>query len=785
MSETKIVVRNTSPIFGRDPELRYFSEKLISKNNCRILLKGSSGIGKSQFQRTLQLIIRNDYPDFICLHHEIKSTTSTLQDVLSALAIQLLEQADFQGERLSNFRKSLNQMGFDHALSLAIAVLIDTVSLLAPTLKKTTESLLTVLKDTTQNSSYRLTAEKIAKAGKDDLLSGFLRLIEILNLNNIHGCILLDRVEVSSASLLGFTEALLVNLPANWGIVVTVNDEIPDGLKVIEQIRPRIKYVGGEIKKLHDLDFSALMTWTQSVRKETPNVDDVQEVLQNCSGRPLYLKDWVNKLISLENTKLLINDRLGEYYKQRINSLTDDSKWLILRLAIFPANSSFLFDFCTKLFQLRNKEASSESTWKIISELEDKNFLELDSDNASSYRLVHTVIRNHIFTNIPRSVLKEAAASIIIILGNAHENMLESQYDYTEILLASFASKNDIILHKAIPTADKLIASSSYIPALEVYKLYLATSDDNKFNESKVKATLGISIILLHTGYYNEALKNLNSIDFSLEALKDVLFMKPQLDLIRGEILMRLNRYEQANTNLDTAYNSFNLTSNIHGMLEASLHKNTIYRDLGEYETAVLQAESMVILAEKSSTSSLQLASCYLALARSLSFTSRCDKALLLSQKALDIANEKNLLRKKGNAFLTFGEAFRHSKNYSNAIEYYEKAIIIANKITNRDSFLWSALGLSDALLLDQQLIKSQRILDEVGSIVKHSDSSYPLEYLHWNLSQATLDFIGKKITEEEMLLAANKYNYLKVSWPLDYAKELICKKVACNVKLL
>jgi tetratricopeptide (TPR) repeat protein len=669
MSDIRLTERNKSLLFGRDVELQYILEKLLSKNNCRILLKGSSGIGKSQFQRTLQSLIRNDYPEFVCLHHEIKSTTSTLQDVLSALSIQLLEQANLQGDRLSDFRKSLNQMGFDHALSLAIAVLVDTVSFLAPTLKKTTESLLTVLKDTSQNSSYQLTAEKIAKAGKDDLLSGFLRLIEILDSNGIYGCILLDRIEVGSTLLLSFTEALLVNLPTSWGVIITINDEIPDGLKSIEQIYPRIKYVGGESRKLHDLDFQALMTWTQSVRKEVPNVDEVQRVLENCSGRPLYLKDWVNGLISTQNTELLLNDRLGEYYKQRINSLTDEARWLLLRLAIFPANSSFLFDFLTKLFLLKNQGNTYESTWKIISELESKNFLEVDSYSADSYRLVHTVIRNHIFLNIPRPVLKDAASSIIQILENIHENTDESQYNYTEILLASFADKNEIVLNKAIQTADKLIASAAYMPALEVYKLYLKTfnlTNFNDFNESKAKAVIGISKILLHTGYYPEALKNLDSIDFSSQALRNLSFMKPQIDLIRGEILMRLNRYEQANISLEVAFNAYTIKNNIDGMLEAYLHKNTIYRDLGEYDIAVSQAQNMVQLAENSSTSPLQLASCYLALARSLSFVSKCDDALILSQKALDIANSKNLLRKKGNVFLTFGEAFRHGPEVLN-----------------------------------------------------------------------------------------------------------------------
>lgn len=177
------------------------------------------------------------------------------------------------------------------------------------------------------------------------------------------------------------------------------------------------------------------------------------------------------------------------------------------------------------------------------------------------------------------------------------------------------------------------------------------------------------------------------------------------------------------------------------------------------------------------------MASCYQALARSLAFRSNSVEALAIAQKSLDIALSAHSVRAEGNAYLAFGEVYRHGYSLSDAIPNYEKAIKIAETIGNRDSFLWSALGLADALCLDGEYIRAKRVLERVGSIVKNAASRYPLEHLHWQLSKATLDYIENEIDDSELVGAAEQYDWLGISWPLVYTQNIIDSKVITIAK--
>lgn len=150
MSEPNFTRENRTRLYGRDGLLSEIQAELLERNNPRLLLVGPSGIGKSEFMRGLQASILQSNEGFVCLHHEIKSSAHTAQDVLSKLTIQLLEQADIPSGNLVGFRAALNQLGLEHSLSLATAALLDVVSAFAPNLKKTTETLLAILQGTSK-----------------------------------------------------------------------------------------------------------------------------------------------------------------------------------------------------------------------------------------------------------------------------------------------------------------------------------------------------------------------------------------------------------------------------------------------------------------------------------------------------------------------------------------------------------------------------------------------------------------------------------------------------------
>jgi hypothetical protein len=108
------------------------------------------------------------------------------------------------------------------------------------------------------------------------------------------------------------------------------------------------------------------------------------------------------------------------------------------------------------------------------------------------------------------------------------------------------------------------------------------------------------------------------------------------------------------------------------------------------------------------------------------------------------------------------------------AIVNYEKAIWIAETIANRDSFLWSSLGLADALLLKGELARAKQALEPVGEIVRNASSHYPLENLHWQLSTATVGYINRELSDTDLKAAAAQYQSLRITWPEAYVRAVL-----------
>lgn len=769
MSDPNLTSQTRTRLYGRDALLSETQEKLLARNNARVLLVGPSGIGKSEFMRALQGSIMQSQEGFVCLRYEVKSSAHTTQDVLSDLTIQLLEQAEIPGGTFEGFRKALNQLGREHSLSLATAALLDAVSVLAPRLTKTTEALLTTLRGASNSSSPRATAERISKTGNDDLLAGFIRLIETLDANGVSGCILLDRIEGGAESVQSVASALVSSLPPTWGVVLTVNNELPEGLKVLEQLQPRIAYVGGERQRIEPLDLPALEAWTLDVNKgEVQNIDQLMRVLENCGGRPLYLRDWVHGLMTEAESSLILNDRLGEYYEQRIKSLSADARWLLTRLAITPENAVFSFDFCQRLLSTKSP-VTADATWEVLSELIRNNFLERDGED---FRIVHAVTRKHIFNTLPTPVIQSAASSILQVISAPEQASQDPRVLYTRLVLSNLAGDRESVRSLALTAGSQLTEAGSYTPAFNAYSLFLAAAESPESLESSIQAVMGISTVLLQTGHYQDALSRLSGVAVDKVSAST----SADLSLLRGEILMRLNRYDQALSELEVAHRAYGELDSVRGQIEAEKSVNTILRDLGRYERAVSQARSLAERARKELPPSRLLASCLQALARSLAFVGDTDEGVATAQESLDMALSVQTIRAEGNAYLAFGEVYRHSLIVDEAIPNYERAIEIAERIANRDSFLWSSLGLADSYLLTESYLNAQRVLERVGEVVKHAPTHYPLEHLHWQLSTATIDFINGSITEEDFLAAAEQYQMLGITWPMDYVREIIDK---------
>ena len=242
MTNSPLSIKADRVLFGRDKTLISL-EQAISHEKCRILLTGPSGIGKSELLREFAASMTLVHGE-ICVRYEIRSAAHSVQDMLSNLAIELLNQAEIEARE--GFFEGLSEISTQESWSLGIAALLDTVSILAPKLKNTTEALLKSF----QSRSPRATAEHLARAGRDDLLAGFIRLVEVLASRGMRGSILIDRLEGGSQAVQEAALALALSLPPSWATIFAVNDETPEGLKTLDRVKPEMSYRGADILPL-------------------------------------------------------------------------------------------------------------------------------------------------------------------------------------------------------------------------------------------------------------------------------------------------------------------------------------------------------------------------------------------------------------------------------------------------------------------------------------------------------------------------------------------------------
>ena len=348
---------------------------------------------------------------------------------------------------------------------------------------------------------------------------------------------------------------------------------------------------------------------------------------------------------------------------------------------------------------------------------------------------------------------------------------------FVELHLADLAGRDSELLERAIPTAERLVSAGSYAAAIETYKKGLRAAENMEEHLTAARARLGIATSLLDTGSYREALEILKQVRVEDEELQALAF------LIHGRALIRLNSYAQARAALDQARVYYGALDQASGQIEVEKEINTILRDLGRHREAVDQATQLVGTAQKEKVSPLVQASCFRALARSLALTGEKIASLRAGNRALDIARAEKSWRSEGNAHLAKGEAFRHGRQFPQALAEYQLAADIAEKLANRDSWLWSLLGAADSLLLLGQLDEALARLADLGAVLKGASKRYPLEYLHWRLSLEVIRFIKDGKSPRPLRLRASKYASLGISWPALYVEHITRSRTALEPK--
>ncbi len=298
-----------------------------------------------------------------------------------------------------------------------------------------------------------------------ELLAGFLGLATLIAEAGIGVCILIDRIEAGSEAVQSGMKDLVARLPSTSGIVLACNDETPEGLKALNNIEPSVAYAQGLQVRLPGLTLDDFEEWIRDVKVDSPNTDELRQVLSNCDGRPLFLRDWVAGL-SVDATRSVITKRVGAYYDRRIASLSPPARQLLRFLSIMPSRSSFAFEVCDTV--LHTQPNFSGDSFDVLEELVNKQFLERGTLNENGYKFVHEVTRNYVLDHLPKPLISTGANILLEALDLHKMIYTEPHLLYTQVTLLNMAGRRDELLDIALPTAKKLSHYGSYGLAKEI-----------------------------------------------------------------------------------------------------------------------------------------------------------------------------------------------------------------------------------------------------------------------------------------------------------------------------
>jgi tetratricopeptide (TPR) repeat protein len=432
-------------------------------------------------------------------------------------------------------------------------------------------------------------------------------------------------------------------------------------------------------------------------------------------------------------------------------------------LAVFPVQSSFSLPLISQI----SGGISISLAYEVVEELINTQFLE-PAEEEDSYKFVHDITRRQVMMTTPHAVIKESAISLINAIRTIDRTPTGLEQLYTLATLEFRAENFPIFVSSALGTATRLLAAGSYSPALELFRECLALPAQQLDLSSEIEARLGMAEVLYGTGYYDEGLEVIGMADLWPSA------SRARGLLVRGRLLLRLTRFPESLAALEVARQQYQMLDQAEGILQCDKEEITILRDLGEYDAAINKSYRLMAKAREATASASVLGSCFRAAARSLAFTGRLDDALFYARQAYDLAMGSGSALEVGNARLAIGECYRLSESPTEAVAHYETAANTALALGNRDSYLWSLLGLADCYLMKGDASSAKASLRPVTEIVSLSSTRYPLIYLHWRLSELSIRSLLGVDTYQELQSTVAQYASLDIYWPRQYVERLV-----------
>lgn len=626
------------------------------------------------------------------------------------------------------------------------AALQDVAKALEIKAEKTVE----VVRDIVTGKDAHTSVETTLKTLDDDNLRYFLKwYLDGLVEGGNTVIIAFDNFDAADQSLVSLVRFLIKEKPSGVTLLLANNTESGDNANW-DRTLAHVRASSGWPVTIAELGPTDISTWFAAILGRNPTATELNEIVEKSHGRAVAVKLAIAERHG--NGAGAVYPDYSGYAERTRRQLSADSRDVAELLAVLNRDATVP----TTLLATAAANLGVKNLGAALDQLGDTRQVTVNDGMIS---LSHSVLRDAWRDGLLEPRLQQLGAAWFAAVSTFEP----SRFATADVSGLIPAIAGPLLRNKPvddiIQISRNLITSGQHGIGLELLDRTWSFDANNAEGANMLPQALIAAKTRLELGRYGEAD---DALRYAEQVVQDGSAAAMDTLLLRMKLALRRNAYSAL---APLAVKLRQAGSNAQAQIEGELILNTAYRD--SMDLRALESSNRRLLSLRGTASEVQQNEIHRALARACAKLGDLTLALDEANSAVATGLSLDSIRALGNCHLARAEVLRYREAFSESVAEYRTAIDIARAFGNRDSQIWSLLGMAAAQIRasDQDLAKVT--LAEASALLAEPGYEHPLETAHLRLLQK-LNGSGDFASSE--ILAA--YSGLGIEWPREVLDE-------------
>lgn len=615
------------------------------------------------------------------------------------------------------------------------AVAADLVKLVTDKAAKTTDVLQKLIASDLATSPVGDQLDQLEQSNKRAFLTHFLGALADAGTPVV---IAIDNVD--ETNLHDFIRFVISAKPDSMVLLLAHNVEKGDNVRW-DTITAVVRAKQGLVLPVNPLNHPAVAEWFERELSRRPTDTELDTLMKQSGGRPYSLERAFD---AIRSGGVAIDADFAGYYRNRRRAMSGDTRTVAELLAILPRDTSVSRDGLA----VAAAKLGVADIGPSIDKLDQDRWLK---HSASSLALAHALAQDAWLEGLTRPRKEQLVGGWLEAYKQYKAHLLTGQEAAAIIpvivtpLVQTLPAAEIAEIGRALLNAGRIEVGLEFVDSGWKFE-----AGAEKGGEDMVQQALLAARTRLELGRYNEVDEPLAQAERSSNPETQV-----EALLLRMKLALRRNAYGL----LWALAEKLEKVEDPSHYAEGQATLNVAYRDILNYK-GMRETTDKLIKLRDSLTPAKQM-SIDRSIARAQAKLGDLDAALEVAMRAVDAAREVGTARDLGNAHLARGEVHRYRREFAAALEDYRLAEEIGRGMGNRDSQLWSLLGVAAAQIEAGHPGAARMPLDQVTAMLDEPGYVHPIESAHLQLLRVLAgDHTG------EVARVVQAYESLGIHWP-------------------